>query len=204
MSLNNPPPWIDVRLGQLHLPTFEAVSRLPDRSEAEAMRKGRFNRRSRSNAGSAIGFPAADQEAMRIVFEDGTSQECSATDQREISARGRCSSRARYSQAFEARFGESSRLGQSSGCSMQCIVRGLYVMTSAGLKRVARVESGARLPAGAVCSAEGRSVRIDSSCRHLPGPKRLRLCQSRGCWLSVQTHLHVQGCYAGEVAARPA
>jgi hypothetical protein len=41
--------------------------------EAEAMRKGRFIRRGRSNAGSAIGFPAADQEAMRIVFEDGTS-----------------------------------------------------------------------------------------------------------------------------------
>jgi hypothetical protein len=34
----------------------------------------------------AIGFPAADQEAMRIVFEDGTSQECSPTDQREIIA----------------------------------------------------------------------------------------------------------------------
>ena len=50
------------------------------------MRKGRFIRRGRFNARSAIGFPAADQEAMRIVFEDGTSQECSPTDQREIIA----------------------------------------------------------------------------------------------------------------------
>ena len=69
------------------------------------MRKGRFIRRGRSNAGSAIGFPAADQEAMRIVFEDGTSQECSPTDQREIIAEARVSSCARHSQAFEARFG---------------------------------------------------------------------------------------------------
>ena len=140
MSLNNPPPWIDVRLGQLHLPTFEAVSRLPDRSEAEAMRKGRFNRRSRSNAGSAIGFPAADQQAMRIVFEDGTSQECSPTDQREIIAEAR----------FHPVQGIPKRLKRVSDnppawanlvvarCSV--IVPGLYVMTSAGLKQVARVE----------------------------------------------------------------
>jgi hypothetical protein len=50
------------------------------------MRKGRFIRRGRFNAGSAIGFPAADQKAMRIVVEDGTSQERSPTDQREIVA----------------------------------------------------------------------------------------------------------------------
>ena len=90
--------------------------------EAEAMRKGRFIRRGRSNARSAIGFPAADQEAMRIVFEDG----------------------------FHPVQGIPKRLKRVSDnppawanlvvvrCSV--IVPDHYVMTSAGLKRVARVE----------------------------------------------------------------
>ena len=104
------------------------------------MRKGRFIRRGRSNAGSAIGFPAADQEAMRIVFEDGTSQECSPTDQREIIAEA----------GFHPVQGIPKRLKRVSDnppawanlvvvrCSV--IVPDHYVMTSAGLKRVGRVE----------------------------------------------------------------
>jgi hypothetical protein len=94
----------------------------------------------RSNAGSAIGFPAADQEAMRIVFEDGTSQECSPTDRREIIAEA----------GFHPVQGIPKRLKRVSDnpptwanlvvvrCSV--IVPDHYLMTSAGLKRVARVE----------------------------------------------------------------
>ena len=85
-------------------------------------------------------FPAADQEAMRIVFEDGTSQECSPTDQREIIAEA----------GFHPVQGIPKRLKRVSDnppawanlvvvrCSV--IVPDHYVMTSAGLKRVARVE----------------------------------------------------------------
>jgi hypothetical protein len=82
----------------------------------------------------------ADQEAMRIVFEDGTSQECSPTDQREIIAEA----------GFHHAQGIPKRLKRVSDnppawanlVVVRCgvIVPDHYVMTSAGLKRVARVE----------------------------------------------------------------
>ena len=82
---------------------------------------------------------------MRIVFEYGTSQECSPTDQREIIAEA----------GFHPVQNIPKRLKRVSDnppawanlvvvrCSV--IVPDHYVMTSAGLKRVARVERKRRL-----------------------------------------------------------
>ena len=78
---------------------------------------------------------------MRIVFEDGTSQECSPTDQRQISvAKPIFHPAQRIPKHLKRVWDKPSTYANLIVVRCNLIVPDHYVMTDVGLKRVTRVE----------------------------------------------------------------
>jgi hypothetical protein len=77
---------------------------------------------------------------MRIVFEDGTSEECSPADQRQISTVAVFHPAQRIPKHLKRVWDNPPTYANLVVVRCNLIVPDHYVMTSAGLKRVARVE----------------------------------------------------------------
>ena len=77
---------------------------------------------------------------MRIVFEDGTFQECSSTGQRQISTEAVFHPAQRIPKHLKRVWDKPPTYARLIVVQCDLIVPNHYVMTDTGLKRVARVE----------------------------------------------------------------
>jgi hypothetical protein len=100
-----------------------------------------------AQAASIAGAPltswaqAPPVKAMRIVFEDGTSEECSPTDQRQISVSDVVFYPSeRIPKHLKRVWDSPATYAKLAVVRCNIIQPKHYVMTDAGLKRVARVE----------------------------------------------------------------
>ena len=77
---------------------------------------------------------------MRLIFEDGTSQECSSTDQRQISTAKVLIRPRRIPVHLKRVWDDPPTYAKLVVARCEIIAPGHWVMTSVGLKRVATVE----------------------------------------------------------------
>jgi hypothetical protein len=77
---------------------------------------------------------------MRTVFEDGTSEECSSTDQRQISTEAVFQPAQRIPKHLKRVWDKPRTYANLMVVRCSIIQPNHYVMTDTGLKRVARVE----------------------------------------------------------------